>query len=194
VRGLTADDFVVRVNGEPQRVVSLAEVTVPGAADAAAPAFAEAAEDVASNNLPSPRVFVLLMNDAAGGRDPFYRKTGKEVAHRFIDMLGPDDLAAVVFERDNRKAQDLTNDRILLRRAVEEYRPMATPGIEPMAVLRRTVEFLHSLPGYRRAVVYVSPLVVEAIGSARCCASTSPRTGSRSRSRWTRRSSTPPAT
>lgn len=83
----------------------------------------EAARDVASNELTSPRIFVLIMSDAVGGIDPFYRATGKAIAHRFIDQLGPGDLASVIFVRDNRPAQDLTQDRVLLRRSVDEYRP-----------------------------------------------------------------------
>lgn len=159
ITGLTADDFVVRVNERVQPIVSLAEVTVPGAAREAAPGMIEAARDVTSNELTSPRIFVLIMNDALGGRDPFFRATGKAIAHRFIDLLGTEDLVSVVFVRDNRAAQDLTQDRVLLRRAVDEYRPLGLPmAIEHTTrVLLKTLEFLRPMSGYRRAVIFITP-------------------------------------
>jgi VWFA-related protein len=155
ITGLTADDFVVRVGGTVQPVVSLAEIVVPGAAMVSAAAFVEAAEEIIRNDLQSPRAFVLVMNDARGGIDPFYRKTGKEIGHRFIDLLGPDDLAAVIFVQHNQHAQDLTQDRTLLRRAVEEFRP--TNGVQcPLQVVLRTQQFLRSMTAYRPAVVFLS--------------------------------------
>lgn len=161
ITGLTAKDFVVKVNGRPQPVVSLAEVSVPGAAAMTAPGIVEAAHDVATNQLTSPRLFVIVMNDALGGRDPFYAKAGKAIAHRIIDSLGPNDLAAVIFVRDNGTAQDLVQDRALLRRAVDEYRPASLdPRLaKAMAtsVLLRTLEFLRPMSDYRRAVAFVSP-------------------------------------
>jgi VWFA-related protein len=158
IPGLTAEDFVIKVDGDVQRVATLAEVKVPSAREAAAPGFAEAAHDVAGNDRPSPRLFVIVMNDAAGGSDSFNRRTGIRIAHRLIDGLGPHDRAAVVFARDNRNAQDLTADRTLLRRAVDQFNPMGTVGIKPFEVLRRAQQFLSDMPGYRRALVFISPV------------------------------------
>jgi VWFA-related protein len=155
--GLTADDFVVTVNGERQPVVSAAEVVVPAAAADAAPVLVEAAEDVSTNHRRPSRLFVLIMNDSGGGRAPYYGITGRAIAHQFIDWLGPDDLAAVIFVRDNSPAQDFTRDRTLLRRAVDRYYPMG--GLPcALTVVRRTQEFLQSMPDYRRAIVFVSPI------------------------------------
>ncbi len=159
ITGLTADDFVVRVNGQVQPIVALAEVAVPGVGTFAAPAMIEAARDVASNELVNPRLFVLILNDAVGGLDPYYRSTGKAIAQRFIDLLGPEDLVSVIFVRDNRYAQDLTQDRVLLRRAVEEYRPLPLPQADQHTtrVLLKTLEFLRPISRYRRAVVFITP-------------------------------------
>lgn len=159
ITGLTAKDFVVKVNGRVQSVVSLAEVAVPGPARGTAPGMIEAARDVTGNELAAPRIFVLIMNDALGGLDPYYRATGKAIANRFIDLLGPEDLASVIFVRDNRPAQDLTQDRALLRRSVDEYRPLSMYQAPDMAtaVLLRTIDFLRPMSGYRRAVVFVTP-------------------------------------
>jgi hypothetical protein len=60
ITGLTAEDFVIKVDGDVQRVATLAEVTVPTAGDVAAPGFVEAAHDVAGNDLPRPRIFVWI--------------------------------------------------------------------------------------------------------------------------------------
>ena len=157
VKGLTADDFVVQVNGERQPVVSVAEVAIPAASTDAPPALAEAADDVATNASRPSRLFVLILNDSGGGRAPFYGMTGRAIAHQFIDRLGPDDRAAVIFVRDNSPAQDFTRDRTLLRRAIDRYDP---GGGLPCAltVVRRTQEFLQAMPGYRRAIVFVSPV------------------------------------
>lgn len=167
ITGLTAKDFVVKVNGREQPIVSLAEVSVPGAANMTAPGIVEAAHDVASNQLVSPRLFVIIMNDALGGRDPFYANTGRAIAHRIIDLLGPDDLASVVFVRDNGQAQDFVQDRVLLRNAVDEYRPASlAPGVArdmATSVLLRTLEFLRPMSDYRRAVVFVTPSALSLI-------------------------------
>jgi len=157
ITGLTADDFVIRVDGERQPVVSVSEVVVPAAAPDAAPALAEAADDVATNARQPSRLFVLILNDSGGGRAPFYGITGRAIAHQFIDRLGPDDRAAVIFVRDNRPAQDFTQDRTLLRRAIDRYDPGG--GIPcALTVIRRTQEFLQAMLGYRRAIVFVSPV------------------------------------
>jgi hypothetical protein len=50
IAGLTADDFVVKVDGDVQRVATLAEVGAPPPTDAAAPGFVEAAHDVNRSN------------------------------------------------------------------------------------------------------------------------------------------------
>ncbi|MEX2663212.1 MAG: hypothetical protein WD227_14880 [Vicinamibacterales bacterium] len=146
------------MDGDVQRVATLAEVTVPLAREAAAPGFVEAAHDVAGYDLPRPRIFVIVMNDAAGGNDPFDRQTGKRIAHRLIDGLGPEDKAAVVFARDNRHAQDLTADRTLLRRAVDRFNPMRTMGVDGFSVLQRAQKFLNAMPGYRRVLILISPV------------------------------------
>ena len=159
IRGLTAEDFVVKVDGKVQRVATLAEVESPGPSAAPTAAFVEAAVDVTANDRPRPRVFVILMNDARGGNDPFTRQTGIAIGHRLIDSLGPEDMAAVVFTRDNRHAQDLTADRTLLRRAVQRFNPITTIGISPLGVLRQTQVFLAGMGRYRRAVMFVSPVM-----------------------------------
>jgi VWFA-related protein len=165
ITGLTTDDFVVRVDGSIQPIVSLVEIAVADRA-VSEPTLLEAPDDVSTNEFRLPRVFVIIMNDARGDRDPFYRKNGKDIAHRFIDLLGPEDLAAVLFVQHNQHAQDLTRDRALLRHAVDQFRPTNTL-LCPLQVVLRTHEFLRSwLAGYRTAVMFIS--TTPPTGSLKC--------------------------
>lgn len=154
VRGLTAADFTIRVGGEPQTIVALDEVARLGPA-AGGKALTDAAVDVATNDLASPGLFVIVMNDAQGTNDPFERQTGKGVAHRIVDALGPNDMAAVVFYRDNRHAQDFTTDRTLLRRAIDTFNPMDSIA---GGSLGRVSRFLAGMRGHRSAIFYISAM------------------------------------
>jgi VWFA-related protein len=156
VRGLTPADFRVKVNGRLQPVASVAEIDGPSSYTpaTATPAFREAAHDVVSNEIGSPRLFAIVMNDSEGSNDPFERKAAKDVAHRIIDSLELGDLAAVIFTVSNQNAQDFTSDRTLLRRAVETYIPKVIPV--GGGVLNRVRNFLSQVPGYRRSVFYIA--------------------------------------
>ena len=154
VTGLTAEDFIVKVGGDVQRIAAIAEVSADTSAAKTSDAFRQAAFDVAENTRQGQRLIVIIMNDAIGTNDPFERKTGKEIARRVIDSLGPNDLAAVVFVRDNRPAQDFTADRSLLLTAIETFNPMASVYAAP--VLSNVVRFLSEVPGHRRSVIYIS--------------------------------------
>jgi VWFA-related protein len=160
VHGLTASDFIVKVNGEPQPIEVLDEVKVAGREASGGTPFLEAARDVASNTMVHPRLFLIVMDDAIASRDLFYRKKGKDIAHAVVDGLGPNDLAAVIFAQDNRNAQDFTADRPALRRAIETYDPKPLnplmASLMSISVLERASSFLRRMPGYRRSIVWVT--------------------------------------
>src|SRR5688572_23228896 len=160
VRGLTAADFIVQVNGEAQQVEALDEVSVAGRDTGGTAPFVEAARDVASNTLANPRLFVIVMDDVLVSRDGFPKKKGKDIAHKVVDGLGANDLAAIVFAQDNKYAQDFTNDRAALRRAIETYNPRPLHPFLARAmslgVLERSSAFLRRMPGYRRALVWIT--------------------------------------
>ena len=158
IRGLEARDFRIKLDGKVQKIVTLAEVSVEGVRRDHHVALLEAPNDVNSNDRMPSRLFTIVMDDASGGNDPFTRRTGIAIGHRVIDRLGSEDMAAVVFTRDNRHAQEFTSDRTLLRRAVERYNPMDTIGTDPIGVLRRAREFLGRMLGYRRALIFVAPI------------------------------------
>ena len=159
ITGLKTEDFAIKVDGRPQRIISLVEVeahTPP----VTGRVLREVASDVATNSVASPRLFVLVLNDVGGGTSPYHRRTGQGIANRFVDALGPDDLASVIFVRDNVHAQDFTADRTLLRRAIDRYDPAwFAPDVAcPMTVLRRTQTAMASIRDLRRAIIFISPV------------------------------------
>ena len=105
----------------------------------------------------------------------------KDIARRIVDELGPKDLAAVVFTRDNSAAQDFTTDRTRLLRAIDSFRPglAANPlppppalqgsGMRPapsaywysqrstLGTLRDVSRYLAAAQQRRKALIYISP-------------------------------------
>jgi VWFA-related protein len=160
VRGLTAADFIVKVNGDQQPIEALDEVEVPGREASRSAPFPEAARDVTSNALTNPRLFVIVMDDVLVSREGFPRQKGKDIAHAVVNALGPSDMAAVVFAQDNRHAQDYTADRAALRRAIETYDPRPLHPFLARAmslgVVERASAFLRRMPGHRRAIVWIT--------------------------------------
>lgn len=170
IRGLTAADFVIKVNGQPQEVVAFSEVIIPGDARAGAQWTREAPRDVATNAsgpAAEQRLIVIIMDDAVtvpywGGKgtDLYHRSIGRAAAHRIVDELGPYDLAAILFTQFNQHAQDFTADRTALRRAIETYNPgpldPRMANAMSLGTLTRVGQFLASIPDRRRAVFYVT--------------------------------------
>jgi hypothetical protein len=104
IRGLTLQDFVVKVDGEPQEIVALTEIVAPGVDKSSAAWTLEAPVDVTDNRRhpvsEEERLIAIVMDDAIAGRAasaPYYRQRGKAAAHRIVDELGPHDRAAVIF-------------------------------------------------------------------------------------------------
>lgn len=157
VRGLTANDFIVRVDGKVQKIAAFSEIEIPTANMTPAAWTHEAARDVESNDLQDPRLWIIVMDDKIARLNDFaIRNTGRTIAHKIVDTMGPRDMAAVIFERKNEESQDLTNDKVALRRAIEEYQPDNATG-PILDTVRITRQFLQEkLPGHRRAIVYIT--------------------------------------
>jgi VWFA-related protein len=167
IRGLTARDFVLKVNGQPQEIVALTEIVAPGADKAAAEWTLEAPREVSDNRrhpiAEEERLIAIVMDDAiaSGAANALYhRNIGRAAAHRIVDELGPHDRAAVIFAQFNQHAQDFTADRSLLRKAIETYNPQPLhpllAGAMSLGALRRTREFLAGIPEHRRAVFWIT--------------------------------------
>jgi len=184
VRGLTASDFTILEDGRRQDVASFAAVDLPDTertdGTPASPAWTrEVAIDVQRNdeNLAAGGIFVIVMDDATPMPAADVSDT-KTTAHRVIDRLGPNDLAAVVFAFNQVAGQPLTHDRARLRAAIDRFNGSIdlVPGGNGQAMafdkldaksatlygltvgtLRAVAEHLIELPQRRKALVFISP-------------------------------------
>jgi VWFA-related protein len=160
VRGLTAGDFAVTVDGTPQPIVAFDAVVVPPREEPTAPWMREVAPDVRDNALGEPRLFVLLMDDATTPAVPSMLTTAVKIAHGIIDQMNASDLAAVVFTMNNSHAQEFTGDRRLLRAAVDHFgagmpnNPLASKYSSN--VLKEVMKALRTRPHGRNAIMLIS--------------------------------------
>jgi VWFA-related protein len=125
VRGLTADDFTVRVDGESRPIRTFSAVDIPPPLKPSAPWIRDMAPDVATNTRPGGRVVVIMIDDGSFGQvaqsiDMWAVQKARAIARAAVDELRPNDLAAVVFTENNHAAQNFTNDRQRLLRAIEK--------------------------------------------------------------------------
>lgn len=157
IRGLTAEDFVIKIGGKIQPIAALAE-TEAAAQPTGTANVRTASGDVLTNAPVRGRLFVIVMDDANGAGNVFHRQEGPRIAHAVVDAMAPDDRAAVVFALFNRNAVGFTADRAALHRAIDTFDPRRNEmGLElSEKVLNRTREFLGTMPGYRRAVVWIT--------------------------------------
>jgi VWFA-related protein len=145
VRGLTAADFTVLEDGQPQDVVAFQHISVPGPDATVTGWLRDVAPDVRSNEPSTGRLLVMVLDDATLPPHSQTVQSARRVAREVIERLGPSDLAAVLFTRNNRNSQDFTSDRALLTRAVDKLSPGAIRSPSPMSAsssepLRRSPE------------------------------------------------------
>jgi VWFA-related protein len=175
VRGLKPADFTIFEDGAPQEISVFQAVDVPESTTTLAAWTREVASDVLRNDTGlDQRLFLIVMDDATLQSDLHAIGNAKRIAQRFIDRLGPSDVAAVVFTRDNRHAQDYTSDRARLRTAVDHvsagFRDMGAFDVErqqplpgqddyffegSVRVLQDAVRYLTTMPDRRKVMVYV---------------------------------------
>lgn len=179
VRGLGPADFTILENGKPQRIAVFNAVDIPDQEpDPAMAAWTRTiAPDVRTNEgIQERRLFLIILDDSTLQADPRAQQNLKEIGRKFVERLGPSDLAAVVLTRDNRHSQDYTSDRMRLLAAIERagigFRDMAPPEVGPddyafrssLNVLDRAIEVLSTLPDRRKSIVYIGqgiPMAIE---------------------------------
>jgi VWFA-related protein len=189
VRGLKPSDFTILEDGQPRDIAVFEAVEVPDPEPATATWKREVARDVRANDdVQERRLFLLVLDDSTIQASPRAINTAKDVARMVIDRFGTSDLAAVIFTRDNRHAQDFTTDRTRLLTAVNKFtvgfRDMGLRDAEaqqPLAgqddgyflasstSLERAVNVLTSLPDRRKSIVYIGqgvPANLESTGFA----------------------------
>ncbi len=164
VRGLAEDDFTVLEDDKPRPVVGFSEINIPDAPPPTAKWMLDASTNVESNEVDGHRVFVIVLDDAnvsTVGRnfnEPVVRS--KAAANAIIDRLGPNDLATVIFTRDNRGAQEFTSDHVKLRAAVEKmtfgFKGSLLFDIYAIETLKQVIDALAAIPGRRKAIFDIS--------------------------------------
>jgi VWFA-related protein len=164
IRGLTAEDFSILENGQPQPLVGFTEVVLPDTVEPSTPWLRDVVPDVIDNQTPEGRLLVLVMDDAMLPPDPAMLRVSKEIARGAVERMGSADRMAVVFTRDNRNAQDFTADRARLLKAVDRISigfsftdgPLHHYFESSVATLRLVAQALQKVPHRRKAIIYVS--------------------------------------
>jgi VWFA-related protein len=162
IRGLTAEDFTITVDGTPQPIVAFEAIVLPPPEPPTAAWMRDIAPDLKTNALGEPRLFVIVMDDVQTPFDPYMVNSAKAIARAIVDNLSPSDLACVLFTKDNRGAQDFTSDRALLTAAIDsfhagwvpEFKEM--PGRMSMGTVRNAVSFLRDRPHGRNAIMFIT--------------------------------------
>lgn len=175
VRGLMPADFTILEDGKPQQVAVFQAIDIPDPEPPSTAWVRDVAPDVGSNDgLQERRLFLIIMDDVTIQSNGQAITRARDIARGVIDKLGPSDLAALVFTRDNRAAQDFTADRVRLLAAAGKF----TVGFRDMGlfdaetqkaiagqddfsymasvdVLEKAVGVLASMPDRRKAIVYI---------------------------------------
>jgi VWFA-related protein len=169
VRGLSASDFIVLEDGKPQAVSTFTAVDYPDVEPPTTPWMREVDPDIRRNDtLDDRRLFVIVMDDGMAEKDLHAVKSAKDTARKFIDRLGPSDLAAVIFTKSNQHAQDYTSDKTRLHKAIDGY-SMGFRGMgddsgpdtnefyyrSSVRVLQEIADALIALPQRRKTLVYI---------------------------------------
>lgn len=171
VRGLTAADFTILENGRPHPIATFSAIDIPDIEQPAVAWMRDVPPDVQRNDdLGHRRIVVLVMDDAVPMPAEEVPRV-RHVARRAIGLLGPDDLAAVVFSFNKRAGQEFTRDRTRLLAAIDRFTGSAESPSVPFDVfnttastlyhssigtLRGVAEYLIDLPERRKALIYVS--------------------------------------
>lgn len=169
VRGLKPADFTVLEDGRPQAITVFEAFEVPDDPPPKAAWVRAVAPDVRSNQgLETGRLFLIILDDAVMQADPRAVSDGKKAARAFVEKLRGGDLAAVIFTRDNRHAQDYTADRALLLKAIDRFtigsRDMGPAEMQwtdqlyfmfSVDTLYNAVTALSSIADRRKAIVYI---------------------------------------
>jgi VWFA-related protein len=129
----------------------------------------DVAPDVTANLASADRVIVLVLDDAQVRANPVMTRATREAARQVIDRLGPNDLAAIVFTRNNSGAQPFTTDRSRLLAAVEKFSGGFGGSTGPgdwsveyfykstLRTLRSVAQSMAAADQRRKAVIFLSP-------------------------------------
>jgi VWFA-related protein len=175
VTGLTAADFVLSENGVEQTISTFQAIEVPSEPAGTAEWQKAPPEDVVVNRRDDARLLAMVIDDATLPPDPYMVNRARDTARDVIEKLGPGDLGAVIFTRDNRHAQDFTRNkpRLLAAAARTGYGFVGSsvgPGVTvekaaaldmthylaSLNTLERVAEHLEAVPQRRKVIAYLS--------------------------------------
>jgi VWFA-related protein len=131
VRGLTAADFTLLVDGKPTPIEAFTAVTLGAVAartGGAPPWTRTVSPDVVRNDLPREgRLMVVLFDHSIR---PQQMPLARTIAAAAIDSLGPGDVAAVMHTVGGSREQNLTQDRGKLLAAIRsDYMGLPVPSL-----------------------------------------------------------------
>jgi VWFA-related protein len=178
VTGLTADDFILEEDGKRQKIEAFSFVEVINTPPPA-PAWASAAmTDVATNDLESARVFAIVIDDVHGMGDLWANREMKKSVATFVNQLGPDDVAGLIFPGQADFSQNFTRDKARLINAVEWYgsrletsvgaKGSCAPGRRLPEALVYVSENLSAMRNKRKAVVFFGGHLLVTTGPDKC--------------------------
>ena len=146
VTDLTAGDFQVLENNEPQILTTFSSVNIPTERSEPPPFGAE--PDVQTNNRPERHVFLFILSGAA----PDWALRTRYLVRKFMDEhFGDNDIAAVITGRTfPGDRQDFTSNRRMLLAAVDRY---SGEGIDRYE-LADLMEMMTRVPGGRKVAVW----------------------------------------
>ena len=154
VRDLTADDFTLLENGQPQAISNFAFVDTPPREWTAQVWPDDVVTNVPPDAVGTGRMMVILM-DNVNTFVPRTFTTAIGIARAIVAQMGPEDLAAVLFTSRFEHDQDFTNDRGRLLAAIDKFDYAL--GTDPMVRLVGIARDLELVPDRRKLVFYIGP-------------------------------------
>jgi VWFA-related protein len=166
VSGLTSADFQIHEDGKLQTIASFSSVDIPFVpvdSTISAPALAPDAllSEEAITQIEG-RAYLFVLDDLSAYPDDTLRV--RNFMHAFVrERLSANDAAAIRLVGGLR-AQNFTADRRLLHQAIDRFigerddamRPPRVTGDQVVGTIARMVEWLGSIRGRRKALVWVS--------------------------------------
>ena len=177
VTGLTAADFSILEEKVPQKIEAFSFVDLGPSVARVEPAWAsKVASDVVTNDLDSARVFVLVIDDVFGMGDLWAKNELPKSVATFVNQLGPDDVAALVFVGRGDASVNFTRDKAKLIRALDSYGVrnetfvggICRPKLIQPETFLYVAENLAAMKNRRKAIVFFGGTMTFCSGSSDC--------------------------
>jgi VWFA-related protein len=117
------------------------------------------------DNVANPRLVVIIIDDGLIPPDPWVLQKAKAIAVKAVDQLGPNDLASIVFTKDNREPRDFTADRARLLTTIDRtsygfdrrrFDERHYAEIRSWHTLQSAIGYLRGVSELRSMIIYVT--------------------------------------